>query len=56
MQGVYNPESLVEQLRKLKAGDSNARSYIKGSLQWLEKHPPNKHVVPFLKAVLEKFK
>jgi hypothetical protein len=55
MRGVVNPESLVDALRKLKAGDSEAKSYIRGSLQVLERRPPNKFVVPMLRKALEKY-
>jgi hypothetical protein len=56
MKGVVKPELLREQLVKLRDGDANARSYIRGSLQWLEKNPPNKYIAPILKKALERFK
>lgn len=55
MKGVVNPELLIEQLRKLKAGDSSAKSYIRGSLQVLDRNPPNKLIVPMLRKAMEKY-
>lgn len=56
MKGVVNPESLVAQLNKLKAGDSNAKSYVRGSLQVLERKPPNPLIVPILRRAMEKYR
>lgn len=55
LKGVVNPESLVEQLKNLKAGDIYAKSYIRGALQYLERRPPNKHIAPILRKALEKY-
>jgi hypothetical protein len=55
MAGVVNPDKLAVQLQKLKRGDSFAKSYVRGSLQWLERRPPNKHIVPVLRKALEKY-
>jgi hypothetical protein len=55
LKGVHNPDLLVEQLAKLKAGDRNAKNYIRGSIQYLDRFPPNKLIVPILRKALEKF-
>jgi hypothetical protein len=55
MKGVVNPESLTTMIKALKAGDPAAKSYIRGSLQVLERRPPNKHIVPILRKALEKY-
>lgn len=55
MKGVVNPESLIDQLRKLKAGDLSAKSYIRSSLQVLGKNPPNKLIVPTLRKAMEEY-
>jgi len=50
MTGVVKPDELVEAIKKR---DS---SYVRGALQWLREHPPNKHIVPLLEKALERFK
>jgi len=50
MSGVVNPDLLVDHLRK---GDY---SYIRGSLQVLERKPPNPFIVPILKKALERLR
>lgn len=55
MKGVGKPDEMLKQLRKLKEGDSYAKSYVRGSLQYLERHPPNKLIVPLLRKALEKY-
>lgn len=47
--GVHNTELLIDALRR------QDRSYIRGSLQWLERHPPNKFIVEFLKKAYAHF-
>lgn len=56
MKGVVKPEVLREYLLKLRENSAYARSYIRGSLQYLQRHPPNPHIVPILRHALEKFK
>jgi hypothetical protein len=53
--GVHNPESLIEQIRAYAAGDGNAGSYLRGSLQYLERFPPNKLIAPLLRKTLNEF-
>ena len=50
LKGVHQPELLLE---RIKAGDT---SYVRGSLQYLERKPPNPFIVPVLKKVLEKYR
>lgn len=54
-EGVLKPDVLREELRKLSKGDWDAKSYIRGSLKYLEKHPPNKYIVPLLKKAMERY-
>lgn len=50
LKGVHQPELLLE---RIKARDY---SYVRGSLQVLERKPPNPYIVPVLKKALEKFR
>jgi len=52
MKGVYNPEALAEQICAHVAGTGNAGSYLRGSLQFLERFPPNPFIVPLLRKAL----
>lgn len=47
--GVHNTDLLVDAIRR------KDRSYIRGALQWLEKHPPNPLIVSFLRKVYLEF-
>ena len=53
--GIVKPDVLKAQVRKCLKGDHNARSYVRGSLAYLERKPPNPKIVPVLKLALEKF-
>lgn len=55
LKGVLNPESLVLELKRLAAGAHDAKSYIRGSLQVLERKPPNPYIVPLLKKALARY-
>lgn len=56
MKGVHNPEALIEQIRAHVAGNGNAGGYLRGSIQYLERKPPNPFVVPLLRKVLHEFR
>lgn len=47
--GVHNTDLLIDALRR------KDRSYIKGAIQWLERHPPNIFIVEFLKKACSHF-
>lgn len=51
--GVVNPEILREQMKKMVEGDSKARSYCRGALNYLERKPPNPLIVDVLKRAFE---
>ena len=53
MKGVVKPEELRKQIQACVAGDSNARSYLRGAIQYLERKPPNPYIVPVLRKALE---
>lgn len=53
--GVVNPDSLRDEMRKMAAGDWDAKSYVRGALKYLEKHPPNKYIVPLLRKAMERY-
>ena len=55
MKGVVKPDVLSESLRSMRNREQGARSYVIGSLKYLERHPPNPHIVPVLRYALEKF-
>jgi hypothetical protein len=48
--GVVNPDTLVAALKR------RDTSYVRGSLQVLERKPPNPFIVPLLKKALERFR
>lgn len=50
LKGVVKPDILVDRLRK---GDL---SYLRGSLQVLERKPPNPFIVPIIKKRLEQLR
>lgn len=52
--GVVKADVLKEHIRGLINGKRESFSYIRGSLQYLERHPPNKYIVPLLKRAQEK--
>ena len=52
--GVVNPGILKENIRKMMDGDDRARSYCRGALQFLERKPPNPHIVKVLKRAMER--
>ncbi len=54
--GVHNPELVIEAIRNLRNGDMNAGSYLRGSIQYLERFPPNPLVVPLLRRALHEFR
>lgn len=54
MKGVVKPDVLIENMRKMVAGDANARSYCRGSLNYLSRKPPNPYIVPLLQRAMEK--
>lgn len=56
MKGVVKPETLLENIRAAVAGNAKSMSYIRGSLQYLERNPPNPFVVPLLRKALNKAK
>lgn len=47
--GVHNTDLLIDAIRQ------KDRSYIRGALQWLERHPPNPIIVIFLKKAYSHF-
>lgn len=47
--GVHNTDLLIDALR------AKDRSYIRGAMQWLEKHPPNPLIVKFLRTAYSHF-
>ena len=53
--GVVKPDTLKEQIVLCCRGDANARSYVRGSLAYLAKKPPNPYIVPVLEKALVKF-
>ena len=55
MKGVVKGDVLSEQLRLLRDRERNARSYVRGALQYLQRKPPNPHIVPLLTYALRKF-
>lgn len=52
--GVVNPGILRDEMKKMVAGDSKARSYCRGALMYLEKKPPNPFIVKLLKKAMER--
>lgn len=56
LKGIVKPDELVAQLRKLRDGNWDARSYVTGAAKYLRCHPPNEHIVPLLEKALVKFK
>jgi len=50
MKGVVDPPSLIAALRR---GDF---SYLRGSLQVLERKPPNPFIVPIIKKRMEQIR
>jgi len=56
MKGVVKADVLSDALRSLRDGEHNARSYVRGALQYLTHKPPNPHIVPLLRHALEKYK
>lgn len=55
MEGVVKADVLSESLRSLRNREHNARSYVRGALQYLQRKPPNPYIVPLLRFALEKF-
>jgi hypothetical protein len=53
--GVVKPDELKVELKRLARGAHDARSYIRGALQWLERKPPNPYIVPLLKRAMERY-
>lgn len=52
--GVVKSDVLKENIRKACNGDTNAKSYCRGALAYLERKPPNPFVVKVLKKALER--
>lgn len=52
--GVVNPDALRDQMRKMVAGNANAKSYCRGALNYLERKPPNPFIVEVLRKALER--
>lgn len=50
LEGVEKPEELIAALRR---SDS---SFVRGSMQVIQRNPPNPYIVPLLKKALEKFR
>ena len=54
MKGVVNADILKQELRNMVDGKPNARSYVRGALNYLERKPPNPFIVKVLKKALER--
>lgn len=55
MKGVHNPEKLAEQIRACVTGNYDARGYLNGAIQVLERNPPNNIIVPLLRRARDEF-
>lgn len=55
-EGVHNPDLVVAAVRNLQEGDRDAESYLRGSIQFLERKPPNPFIVPLLRKALHEFR
>jgi hypothetical protein len=53
--GVVKKDALKAHMLKLRDGNDSSKSYIRGSLQYLERRPPNPFIVPVLRKTLERY-
>lgn len=51
--GVVNPDILRSKMKEMVQGCAAAKSYCRGALSYLEKNPPNKHIVGVLRRAME---
>lgn len=52
--GVRKGDVLKVHIRQMCGGLDRSRSYCRGALQFLERHPPNKYIVPLLRKAMQK--